>query len=295
MAAFEYERPNGVWAANSGFSHVEAAHFDAKLVKCLNVVDGGTWAPTSVIEIGGEGIKVTGPTLLLGGLEVSGEFSVTSAGPISFNTGGITFDGATSFADHAAFGGTVFHAAAVTFNDQIAGGLANFTILTVNGPGNITGNFDVAGTLTAANSTLSGIVSIPSQFVLGTSDGTSLGVLRAPMQGSGLGRVVPNGQLIASSSILQTFSPATVQWLNIPAGLFGASTGTFTAVISDANCLDGDSIGVTNQDLAQDSFVRDPAGNITTVKAFSWNRYMRFNGAWTRIQAGSFNPHGVSD
>lgn len=297
MAAFTYVRDGGLWADNSQFTAADAAGFDSRIHKALNATDGGVWAPTSVIELGGAGLKVTGPTLLLGGLEVGGDdVFFNTPGTVGFNAGVvINFAGVTSFADHAAFGGTVFHAAAVTFNDQIAAGLVNCLTLTVNGPGNVSGNMAVEGTLTAANSTLSGIVTIPSQFVLGTSDGTSLGVLRAPMQGSGLGRVVPNGQLITSSQIRQTFSPATVQWLNIPAGLFGASTGTFTTVISDANCLDGDSIGVTNQDTAQDAFVQDPAGGITTVKAFSWNRYMRFNGAWSRIQAGSFNPHGVSD
>lgn len=60
MSHFDYTRPAGVWG---GFVPVLASEFadlDRKTFKAINGDEGGTWAPTSPIAIGGAGLEIGG-------------------------------------------------------------------------------------------------------------------------------------------------------------------------------------------------------------------------------------------
>lgn len=60
MAHFDYIKPGGTWSLFSLLSSSIMQLIDRTLYKCINGDDGGTWAPTSPIIIGGEGEQVFG-------------------------------------------------------------------------------------------------------------------------------------------------------------------------------------------------------------------------------------------
>lgn len=61
MAHFDYIKPGGVWGMFSLFTSAIAANIDARIYKTINGDEGGTWAPSAQIIIGGAGLKVVGP------------------------------------------------------------------------------------------------------------------------------------------------------------------------------------------------------------------------------------------
>lgn len=75
MSAFLFTRSGGIWNTVP-VSYAEMADLDAKTKKALNAEEGGTWAPSSVITIGGSGLTMTGPFI------ADGTFLVTSGGRI---------------------------------------------------------------------------------------------------------------------------------------------------------------------------------------------------------------------
>ena len=60
MANFTRVRSTGMWTV-SVLTPEEMEKFDANLAKAPNFVDGGTYAPTTAITIGGQGFYLTGP------------------------------------------------------------------------------------------------------------------------------------------------------------------------------------------------------------------------------------------
>lgn len=58
MAHFDYTRPAGVWAAFVPVRASELADLDRKTFKAINGDDGGTWAPSAPIAIGGQGLEI---------------------------------------------------------------------------------------------------------------------------------------------------------------------------------------------------------------------------------------------
>lgn len=84
--AYLATRPGNNWALSSAFLTVEITTLALQVYQSLNADLGGTWAPSSVITIGGSGLTVTGPANLPD-LE-----SFVSDGASSFtNSGGVTF------------------------------------------------------------------------------------------------------------------------------------------------------------------------------------------------------------
>lgn len=61
------------WAIGTGVSAAEFEKFDANLFKAINGDEGGTWAPSAVIAIGGSGMQFSGSRL---SVDPSGEFAV---------------------------------------------------------------------------------------------------------------------------------------------------------------------------------------------------------------------------
>jgi len=61
MSHFVYQRPSGDWSGVVMPLNIWFTGFDQQLFKAVNGDDGGTWAPTSAIIIGGQGLQVPGP------------------------------------------------------------------------------------------------------------------------------------------------------------------------------------------------------------------------------------------
>lgn len=61
MSHFGYTRAAGVWAPFTVARASELASLDAKTYKAINGDEGGTWAPSSPIWIGGQGVYMNGP------------------------------------------------------------------------------------------------------------------------------------------------------------------------------------------------------------------------------------------
>ena len=80
-------RSGGLWITGSTITQDELEQFDQAQYEAINGDDGGTWAPSAVITIGGSGVTVTGPARLS---------DVIAA---TWNAGGLaTFTGAATIA-----------------------------------------------------------------------------------------------------------------------------------------------------------------------------------------------------
>jgi hypothetical protein len=61
MAHFDYIKPGGVWGLLSLLSSAIMQEIDRRIYKTINGDEGGVWAPSSMIIIGGQGLGVSGP------------------------------------------------------------------------------------------------------------------------------------------------------------------------------------------------------------------------------------------
>lgn len=64
MAHNAYIRPGNVWSGSPAFLTAEITPLALQVYQSLNADLGGTWAPSSVITIGGSGLTVTGESRL---------------------------------------------------------------------------------------------------------------------------------------------------------------------------------------------------------------------------------------
>lgn len=63
MAHFDYTRPGGVWSGSVIVTTAEIEDLDSKTERAINGDEGGTWAPTDPIVIGGDGMEINGPLI----------------------------------------------------------------------------------------------------------------------------------------------------------------------------------------------------------------------------------------
>jgi hypothetical protein len=79
---FQYVRPGGLWGLFTLLTSAAVQLIDQQLFKAINGDDGGTWAPTSVITLGGAGVHVTGPLVAdnLSGHVTSGNMLTVDVG-----------------------------------------------------------------------------------------------------------------------------------------------------------------------------------------------------------------------
>lgn len=75
MSHGAFIRASGVYAANSVFTHTEMAAFDLAQYKAVNGDEGGIWAPSTSIRIGGSGLAVSGSFAASGAFTASGATS----------------------------------------------------------------------------------------------------------------------------------------------------------------------------------------------------------------------------
>src|SRR6185295_1774025 len=152
-------RPIGFWIDGSVVDPAEFEAIDTSLFKAINGDDGGTWAPSSQLVIGGSGLQVggtgfytnvdatfdTGTTVWFKGTErIEGSLQIDSGGNCAVVTGGLI----------AILGG------AITVGYGGNGGSLNVLAsasMTVHGPMTADGTVTMTGaTITAGDFTLSG-------------------------------------------------------------------------------------------------------------------------------------------
>lgn len=64
MAHFPYVRAPGTWLTGTAIDPAELEAINLYIFKAANFDDGGTWAPSTVVTIGGSGLTVTGQSRL---------------------------------------------------------------------------------------------------------------------------------------------------------------------------------------------------------------------------------------
>ena len=130
-----FTRTRAAWAANTGLLAFEMDDLDGKTAAALNGDQGGVWAPSSIIEIGGAGVSLT-TFSSFESIEVTGNAQfdlpvtflaaadlVLDGGPLTVLGGTASFSGPATFSDTfgvsgvATFSGTASFSANVTIGD----------------------------------------------------------------------------------------------------------------------------------------------------------------------------------
>jgi hypothetical protein len=84
MAHFTNIRADlAAWVGNAIITAAEFWAFDEKLGKAINGDDGGVWAPTDPIEIGGDGLKVSGVLDVTGTAQFTGDVNIPDPGALN--------------------------------------------------------------------------------------------------------------------------------------------------------------------------------------------------------------------
>lgn len=97
MAHHSYTRVGGNWT--DGVDTLTAADledFEQKIFESINGDEGGTWAPSGTVVIGGSGVDLQGANHVLSGtLTVDGDIQLDGILDVGSGLGSITFSGAT--------------------------------------------------------------------------------------------------------------------------------------------------------------------------------------------------------
>jgi hypothetical protein len=182
MTHFSRIRAPGFWTLGSDLLPVEMESIDACLSKAINGDGGGVWAPSSVIEIGGAGFKLTG------GFWSTGAFRVDQMGDFRHGLTVTGDDVSISLNLHVQGNASVngLHADGVIDAD---GGMTTHGNMTADGALGCSGNLGVGG-----NAGIGGTCMVMGATTLG---GT-LGVTGAAAFSSTL---AVGGTLVASADV----------------------------------------------------------------------------------------------
>jgi hypothetical protein len=107
-------RANSAAWATGTVTQAEWEKFDANLFKSINGDEGGVWAPSTAIEIGGAGLDVSGPLESSGGATFNG--AATFNAGANFTVGGLTVGTSATFNNSADFNNPVNFDAPITVN-----------------------------------------------------------------------------------------------------------------------------------------------------------------------------------
>jgi hypothetical protein len=120
-------RANFAAWATGVVTQTEFNKLDENLFKSINGDDGGVWAPSSAIEIGGSGLEVSGPFVSSGGATISDGASF-SGGPVTFAVDSpATFHAVAEFNNQAVFDASVIANGPAQYNSTaLFKGLATF-------------------------------------------------------------------------------------------------------------------------------------------------------------------------
>ncbi len=318
MAAFTFRYPGNVWPDKGVFTAADAAYFDSAITRCLNAAEGGTWAPSSLIVLGGSGAKFTTflqvsstGKLSVGGVQgtdpgfyaVPGGSTPAVYTDIPFSSVAVTVLGGGAAGTDLSKTVTVKSKLLITSttgevfvcsgSGRIVGALAVQGGSSLTGDVSAGGNIQAAGLIQALNGAFisGGTVSISSPAInIGNLDGSSAIQLFSPLTLGGKGRIRRSN--FKANSFSGSFN-SSLQSIVIPPNLL-SQNGVFTLQNTDAG--NGDVMSVANLSATFDCLVRDDATNLlATVWANHWGEFEFLAGAWTCVKIGSFNKHGVAD
>lgn len=309
MAAFAFTRPGGIWVDDSDVEASELASLDLKSTKALNAAEGGSWAPSSPIILGGSGLRMDGPFSTYGTATLNAGLNVAAGGAIVHDgleviggnfvcTAPIVTLVATADAQVLAQGNLRLQAATVevvgpaTFsNDATFYGIARFKApLPLDVPA-FAVEIDQSLKVTGGIRNL-GYSILEDTVLIGRGDGTGGGAIAfAPIQFLANGRITDRPTVL-QEAISSSFSPITTQWVHVPAGMVvygpGGSIGGIVCTINDSGCKDGDAIGFTNRGLLRLGIVTSGGGSIIQIEPEHWASCKRILGSWVAIMHGSF-------
>lgn len=187
----------GSWATGTTVADSEFWYFESGIYKSINGDDGGTWAPTATIVVGGAGVQVTGTFAAAG----HSTFGVSAAQTSTFYseayfTSAAQFDDPALFTDTAQFNGTVTATGTVALGDtthdvSLNGAVHAYETVTAGANLEVVGDtrlgmnalslVDVYGTVTAhATVTASGPVAMLGNVIIGNSGANILSVYASP-------------------------------------------------------------------------------------------------------------------
>lgn len=299
--SFSRIRAPGGWIAGSTITPTELETFDQNLSRALDGYAGGTYAPSSLLEIGGSGLKLSST-----GNQLSGTLTVLSGGLLAVNGGAafVAVEGSTFLVQSDATlqgnvalgisGGTktlTVHGAA-TFEKNVTVTQA----ATFNGAVSCTGNVTLGdaagdavtinGNLTVANAAaLDGNVSIGSSSsnfctVLAQTNFAAQATHSAPIVLASAGRVRKRIVHLGDANANITPQAADVYIM-----LAGVPTAARTFTIDDTNCADGDELIISCLDSVWGINVNDNLGALILTMLFSADaarslHVVRSAGAW---------------
>lgn len=252
MSHNSYTRPT--WVSGTDLFAAEMADLDAKTFKAINGDDGGTWAPSSAITIGGAGLTArlvssnyvdAGTLGIISGsiLSVDSASYVSISGSTIFSNGSLTaiqsgaiwaFSGGSSVTFGSgsvcdSFGDTTFKTGSQTVFDSGSslsfGGSSAFAS---------TSNVGFNGTLSLA--------------------GTAMGVSKK-ITASSTGRIVKRVTSIATTGVdSSAYGPANADTVVVL-----ALTNTVNFTINDTDASNGDEMTFVNKSTTNTLIVKDPS------------------------------------
>ena len=300
------------WTPGTALLAAEMADIDAKTFKAINGDEGGTWAPSSVITIGGSGatMKLVGVNTAES-LFVDGTFDVSAVSNAYFR-------GSTQFRDGS--NTTVREGASWAFNEDSSTEWRSGASLVINCDWNSSGRVGFSGPVDFSNNINFGVASFG--FIGGAyafvdtgssfnmlpgselsvessanfSGSTTLsnahissGTISGPVITSSAGRVVKRYQFLSSlPSSTSAYGP-----LNSDVVIVNSLTSNCTFTINNSGAVPGDEMMIVNRSPgAKSLFVTDPsAGTIMELKSASgWRNILTifFDGStWDILHATS--------
>lgn len=264
MAHFTRTRADlTAWTATSTVDDTEFNDLDEKTFKAINGDEGGTWAPSSVIEIGGSGLLMSalatfnGQAAFNGSVNFTDHLGVSAGGSYSFGAEG-SFSAKANFNSDVDLGddsgdvitvaGTMTCNAPVTFN-----GLATHAVTT---------NFDGGVNLNSIT-TINGPLVLNSSFIP-----------------SGTGRIRQRIEMWSNDS-----NYVANPWIDHLVRLEGSMTANRTVTIDDAQADDGDTFWIHNHNNEFSVLVNSTVGSIEfgVVHPNTSQVFGRHAGTWSKL------------
>ena len=261
-------RTPGTWTDGSVVLDTEMEAIDANLVKAVDGVAGGTYAPTNPLVIGGDGLEVTGP------LEASG---ATTLGDVTV-TGTLVVETEATFEDGIGItGGGLGVVGPIAASGTITGPSGVFTDVTVGDDLTVVDDATIGGTLGVTGTTTLGNVG---------ADAIIAGVLQVQDSGSIGGEI----QLYDAGRIRERVAAVTDTDMDLDVRVadwyFETSatlTGNHTFTILDDGASNGSILKLALWNIHDVLVRRESGSNIVTISggaAKSLATFVRADGAW---------------
>ena len=283
MSNLSYTRPLGVWNSGAVYA-IELQDLDRKSVKAPNFAEGGTYAPSSAVIVGGSGmnLKLVGVNTM----PYPGEFNIAGTLRVS---GFSEFSGENSFTGENSFFGagkgfwytgtveTFFDGSTLQFGGAFAGSAGGSMNL---GAGF---NFDCSGVANFAGT----LRSLGTFALSGTTNIGGVPNVTADLTLTGAGTIVE--RVVTGPNADATFSVSTTDIVYIKPGTFTASRTYF---LDEIGAVNGKKITFHTEANNTDfplTLKRSVDGSTICLltwdaSGFVWTSVLRIGGVWRRYQ-----------